>query len=274
MSFLHKCALPQSATEAQPGRPRCTGNRFRGGYLPFAEPVVSASRIACRRCASVAGVLLEGGYAFRGGRIASERTAAHLIAFQVDGTTREALSIGSSEHFALPRLRPPAAQADRVPPQPALTDVGVYLGWFGRATRLVHYGSALAALLDGLPGVRRALDAEARRIQRSRAQPATAQSIWSDVVAAAGDATGRELATVHLTGGDPYSFTAPILAWAAGKAAADGVHPAGALGPVEAFGAADLENACGRAGSTASRQMPGEGTDRILPHAQLRMNGT
>ena len=48
---------------------------------------------------------------------------------------------------------------------------------------------------------------------------------------------GHELAAVHLTGGDLYSFTAPILAWAAAKAAADSVRPAGALGPVEAFGA-------------------------------------
>ena len=53
---------------------------------------------------------------------------------------------------------------------------------------------------------------------------------------------------MHLTGGDPYSFTAPILAWAAGKAAADGVRPAGALGPVEAFGADALESACAGAG--------------------------
>ena len=60
--------------------------------------------------------------------------------------------------------------------------------------------------------------------------------------------SGRELATVHLTGGDPYSFTAPILAWAAGRVAAGGVQPAGALGPAEAFGASDLETACASAG--------------------------
>jgi len=197
--------------------------------------------------ASVTGVLLEPGYAFRGGRIVSERTAAHLTSFTVDGKKREALSIGSSEHFALPRLRR-AAGAGGVPEQVPLTDVGVYLGWFGRATRLVHYGSALATPVSSLPGVRRALDAAARRIQRSRAVPGSAAAIRSDVVAVAGDPGGRELAAVHLTGGDPYSFTAPILAWAAGKAAAEGVRPAGALGPVEAFGADILERACADAG--------------------------
>ena len=197
--------------------------------------------------ASVTGVLLEPGYTFRGGRIVNERTAAHVTSFTIDGKKREALSIGSSEHFALPRLRR-AAGADGVPAQASLTDVGVYLGWFGGATRFVHYGSALASPVSSLPGVRRSLDAAARRIQGSRAAPGPAAAIRSDVVAVARDPSGRDLAAVHLTGGDPYTFTAAMLAWAAGKAAADGVHPAGALGPVEAFGADILERACADAG--------------------------
>ena len=68
-------------------------------------------------------------------------------------------------------------------------------------------------------------------------------------MAVASDANGRRLATIHLTGGDPYSFTGPMLAWAAGKAAAEGVRPAGAPGPVEGFG--DLESACVDAGFIA-----------------------
>jgi short subunit dehydrogenase-like uncharacterized protein len=200
--------------------------------------------------ASVAGVLLEGGYAFRGGRVVSERTAAHVTSFEVDGQRKEAFSIGSSEHFGLPRLRPRAAEPAVIPGQAPLTDVGVYLGWFGRAARLVQCGSALAVPAGRLPGVRRSLNALARRIQRSRTGPAS-QTIRSDVVAVARDASGSELAAVHLTGGDPYSFTAPILAWAAAKAAAGGVRPAGALGPVEAFGTADLEAAAPARGSIA-----------------------
>ena len=206
--------------------------------------------------ASVAGVLLEPGYAFRGRRIVTERTAAHVTAFEVDGKKKEALSIGASEHFALPRLRPGTAGAGGVPAQAPVTDVGVYLGWFGRATRLVHYGSAIATPLSRLPGVRSALDAQARRIQRSRAEPGTA-GIRSDVVAVARDANGTKLAAVHLTGGDPYSFTASILAWAAGQAAAEGVRPAGALGPVEAFGADALESACAAAGFYREPAKPG-----------------
>jgi hypothetical protein len=126
--------------------------------------------------------------------------------------------------------------------------VGVYLGWYGAATRLVQYASALAAPVDRLPGVHRVLDRQAHRIQRSRAGPDPGEAIHSDVVAVASDANGRTLAVAHLTGGDPYSFTAPMLAWAAGTAATHGVRPAGALGPVEAFGLDSLETACAAAG--------------------------
>lgn len=188
--------------------------------------------------ASVAGVLLAPGYSLRGGRVVTERTAAHVASFEIDGSRRQAFSIGSSEQFALPRLRR----------QPPLTDVGVYLGWFGAATGLVHYASAVAAPLERFKGIRDTLDQLARRIQSSRGTPGTGQALRSDVVAEAADARGRRLATVRLTGGDPYSFTAPMLAWAAGTAAAQGVRPAGALGPAEAFGLGRLERACAEAG--------------------------
>jgi short subunit dehydrogenase-like uncharacterized protein len=188
--------------------------------------------------ASVAGVLLEPGYSLHGGRIATERSAARVTSFEVDGSRRPGLSIGSSEHFALPRLRQ----------QSPLTEVGVYLGWFGSATGLVHRASAFAAPMERIPSVRKFLDQQARRIQRSRGTPGALHALRSDVVAEAADADGKHLATVRLTGRDPYSFTAPLLAWAATTAAAQGVRPAGALGPVEAFGLASLERACAEAG--------------------------
>jgi hypothetical protein len=152
------------------------------------------------------------------GIVVSERTAARVTSFELDGKTRQAFSIGSSEHFALPRLRPGAAGAAGSLAQAPLTEVGVYLGWFGAATRLVHYAAALATPLSRLPGVHRALDQRAHRIQRNRAGPGTQAAIRSDVVAVAGDASGRNLAVAHLAGGDPYSFTAPVLAWAASAA--------------------------------------------------------
>jgi short subunit dehydrogenase-like uncharacterized protein len=198
--------------------------------------------------ASVAGVLLQPGYTFTGGRVVNERTAARVRSFEIDGERRLGFSIGSSEHFALPRLRPAASESRGTPAPPALTDVGVYLGWYGDATRLVHYVSSLAAPLNRLPGGRRALDRYANRVQRSRAGPRSGKAIRSDVVAVAGDARGEPLVAVHLAGGDPYSFTAPMLAWAANQAALHRVSPAGALGPAEAFGLTALEVACADAG--------------------------
>jgi hypothetical protein len=220
--------------------------RVQVGY--FAQGNIREATSAGTR-ASAAGVLLEPGYAFRGGRVVSERTAARVMSFEIDGKTRQAFSIGSSEHFALPRLQP---GADGLPSP--LTDVDVYLGWFGGAIRLIHYASALTPPLRRLPGLRWALDKRARRIQGSRGQPIAGKNLRSHVVAVAGDASGRKLTTVHLTGTDPYSFTAAILAWAAGKAAARGLGPAGALGPVEAFGLGNLESACANAGF--SRESP------------------
>jgi len=227
--------------------------RVRVGY--FVRAKLGKATSAGTR-ASVAGVLLKPGYAFRGGRLVTERTAAHVASFEIDGARREALSIGSSEHFALPRLRRLALSADGTAAAAPLADVGVYLGWFGAATRLVHYVSALAGTLDALPGVRRLLEREADRIQRSRAAPVPGNPMRSDVVAVAADDRGKTLATVHLTGEDPYSFTAPMLAWAARGAAAHGVRGpaaegaprAGALGPAEAFGLAELQSACANAG--------------------------
>ncbi|HTU76768.1 MAG TPA: saccharopine dehydrogenase NADP-binding domain-containing protein [Trebonia sp.] len=196
--------------------------------------------------ASIAGMLFDPGYSLRGGRVVAERTATHVASFEIDGRGRQAFSVGSSEHFALPRLR-------REPP---VTDVGVYLGWFGGASGLVRYATQLAALAGRSRSVRGLVDQQARRIQRSRAVPA-GQALRSDVVAEAADAQGRRLVTVRLTGGDPYSFTARMLAWAASTAAAEGIRPAGALGPAEAFGVARLESACAAAGFHRQVPLPG-----------------
>ena len=82
--------------------------RVRVGYFVSGDLRRSAS--AGTR-ASMLGVLLEPGYAFRGGRIVSERTSARVASFTIDGKAREAVSLGAAEHFALPRLRPMAGPA-------------------------------------------------------------------------------------------------------------------------------------------------------------------
>ncbi|WP_280380940.1 hypothetical protein [Nocardia wallacei] len=70
------------------------------------------------------------------------------------------------------------------------------------------------------------------------------------MVADVSDAAGRVLASVTLTGGDPYDFTAAILAWGARTALDGGLRSAGALGPVDAFGLDTLGSGAADAGLT------------------------
>lgn len=204
--------------------------------------------------ASAAGVMLEPGYAFRGGRLVTERPAAELRTFHVGGKARDGISVGGSEQFTLPRLAAgsgPGPGGDTGNTAAALRDVGVFLGWFGGATRAVHRLSAVTPLLARAPAIRQLTDSLTGRIQRSRAEPDPAEPVHVDVVAVAADAAGRPLAEVRLSGGDPYTFTGSILAWAASRAAAGGLAALrGALGPVEAFGLDPLSAACADAGLT------------------------
>jgi len=53
---------------------------------------------------------------------------------------------------------------------------------------------------------------------------------------------------VHLEGPDPYAMTADLLAEAAVRAARGELHGVGALGPVQAFGLAELTAMAATAG--------------------------
>jgi short subunit dehydrogenase-like uncharacterized protein len=188
--------------------------------------------------ASGVGMIAEPAYAFRDGRLVSERTAKDFRHFDL-GRRRPAISIGASEQFALPRVHP------------GLRDVGVWLGWFGPASRQVQLLSGAAALATKVPGVRGAIgSAAARLVQGSTGGPdaATRARARSRVVAIASDAAGDPLATVRLEGTSPYDFTADMLAWAALRAADGGVLRSGALGPVDGFGLDELERGVAQAG--------------------------
>ena len=175
---------------------------------------------------SVAGVATAPMYTFRG-RIHDERRP-RVRDFEVAGRSRMGLTIGASEHFALPAS------------YPALYEVNVYFGWFGRATRMAAIlpRGRVAAL-----GARLGLGAMARLARRREGK----STLTSRIVAVAYDAEGALLTDVHLSGGDPYEFTAGALSWAACQAA-HGMVESGALGPVKAFGLSELEAGCATAG--------------------------
>jgi short subunit dehydrogenase-like uncharacterized protein len=189
--------------------------------------------------ASLAGVATEPAFAFRDGALRTVRSANRHRTFALRGRELSAVTVGSSEHFALPATHP------------GLREVNSYLGWFGQLSRPMQAFSLVGAGAMKIPGAR-ALSATLadRFVRGSTGGPGPDQRARSGsyIVGEAYDAAGAKLAEVHLTGVDPYTFTAGILAWGARRAAADGMLASGALGPDGAFGLDELEAGCGEAG--------------------------
>ncbi|WP_248959727.1 saccharopine dehydrogenase family protein [Sphaerisporangium perillae] len=201
-----------------------------------------ARRASAGTRASALGMVLDPMYGFRDGRILREHGRTRV--FTVNGRSRHALSVGASEHFALPRTHS------------GLREVNVYLGWLGGLTRAAGVLARATPFIAAIPGAKRVTEAVADRVIRTAGRdgaPATAgEGITSEIVAEAYDKGGKKIATVQLYGGDPYDFTARVLAWGAVTAATEGVAACGAVGPVEAFGLASLARGCEQAGLHAS----------------------
>jgi short subunit dehydrogenase-like uncharacterized protein len=189
--------------------------------------------------ASLVGVIAEPSFAFRDGRIVTERGARRMRDFDVNGKRRTAVTVGASENFTLPRIAP------------ALREVNSYLGWFGPLARPMQGMSLAGSVFFKVPGASSLFEmATSRLVQGSTGGPdaeARAKS-GSHIVGAAYDAGGNQLSEVHLTGVNGYDFTAEMLAWAAQRVAADGLHGTGALGPADGFGLDRLTAAVERAG--------------------------
>jgi short subunit dehydrogenase-like uncharacterized protein len=193
--------------------------------------------------ASTAANISAPAFAWRDGRIVTERSARRVRSFQVAGKERAAVSVGTSEHFGLPRFAP------------QLREVNAYLGWFGAMSRPMQAFSAVGAGLNAIPGMRALMDAATSRMVKGSSGGPDEEELaqgGSHVVAIAYDEGGHELAEVNLRGVDGYTFTARLLAWAAGRIAANGLPASGALAPVEAFGLRELEAGVAEAGIAES----------------------
>lgn len=188
--------------------------------------------------ASAAGAMIEPSFAWRAG-IRTERGAKRLRTFEVAGRPRPAISVGSSEHFTLPRVHP------------RLREVNVYLGWFGNASRAMQAVSAWNAAVTRIPGAKRGLSAlTSRFVPGSTGGPSESERAraGSVAVAIALAADGEELASAEVRGPNGYDLTARMLAWGGSYAAEHGMLGAGALGPVEAFGMDAFVAGCAEAG--------------------------
>jgi short subunit dehydrogenase-like uncharacterized protein len=185
--------------------------------------------------ASLTGVVLSAHFAFRDGRIVTERSAKRVHTFEAGAKKLTGVSVGSSEHFTLPKLHA------------SLREVDAYLGWFGPASRAMQ----VMSLAGELPGVSSGMEKLGRRfVHGSSGGPdeAARSRTGSLVVAEAQDAAGNVLARSELKGPNGYTFTGEMLAWGAHRALEHGINGVGALGPVEAFGLRELEAACGEMG--------------------------
>jgi short subunit dehydrogenase-like uncharacterized protein len=185
--------------------------------------------------ASTVGALADPSFGFRDGRVRTERGAKRVRGFQIGSKKRDGVSVGSSEHFALPKIAP------------QLREVNAYLGWFGPLSRPMQVMS-MGTSMPGASSVLKALGA--RFVKGSTGGPdaqARAKS-GSHIVAIAYDSAGRELAEARLKGVDGYTFTGRILAWGAQRAAEGGLQGTGALGPVDGFGLVALTDGARWAG--------------------------
>ncbi len=207
------------------------------GY--FVDGPTSSGSTSGGTRASAAGIVLEPAFAWRGGRLVTESSGRRVHSFEMDGSRRQGLSVGGSEHITLPRLHP------------ELAEVGVYLGWFGPATRAVQAASFGLSTAARLPGVRSGMRRVATRlIPGSTGGPdeVTRAAARSTILAVTTDADGIGHEAVRLEGVNGYDFTANVLAWAAERAAAGGLRGRGALGPVAGFGLDALERGVAEAG--------------------------
>jgi short subunit dehydrogenase-like uncharacterized protein len=190
--------------------------------------------------ASAAGAMFAPSFAYRGGRIVTERGGKKVHSFEAGGKQRPGISAGSSEHFGLPAV------------YPQLRDVDVYLGWFGQMSRPIQGFSAALAGVQKIPGASSALNSlTGRFVKGSTGGPNEAQraAAGSRFIAIASDSAGRELSQVRIEGVDGYTFTARMLAWSAIQAQEGGtISGKGALGPVEAFGLERLQAGVGASG--------------------------
>ncbi|MDQ3761125.1 MAG: saccharopine dehydrogenase NADP-binding domain-containing protein [Actinomycetota bacterium] len=207
-------------------------HRIEIGYL--ISGVGRAQAFSRGTFASLVGLAGEQGFTWRDG-IRAEPIGSRMRTFPISGRDCPALTIGSTEHYALPRLAGPEG----------LPEVDVYLGWFGPATSALKLFSRVTPALLALPGARslaRRIGEFAVRRVAEEPDPVALTRVTPHVISIAYDASGTAVAQVRLVAGDPYQLTADLLAWGAQRAAEHGVLGSGALGPVQAFGLDALQS--------------------------------
>jgi short subunit dehydrogenase-like uncharacterized protein len=176
--------------------------------------------------ASSAGVLTAQQFAFSGARLTTVRGGQRWRSFRVGDRDWDGLSLGGTEHFAIPRLCS------------TITDVNVYLGWAGARTRTMSRLSGATTVLAKVPGIDKALAAAVAKTAPAPGDgptPEVREQSRTLAVAEAYDGVGRRIGRAVVDGPSPYDLTADLLTWAAAESMAGRLSGAGALGPADAF---------------------------------------
>jgi short subunit dehydrogenase-like uncharacterized protein len=201
-----------------------------GYYAPGIDgttPLTAGTR------ATLARIMIDPAYAWRSGRLVTVPSASKWRTFALPSGRAEAISVGGTEHFALPRF------------WPGLLDVEVYIGWMGKLSRPTQALMLAGSLAAGVPGFRAGMRSFVALLADGSGDGpdidlrARTRSV---IVAEACDRAGTVLSDVRLEGVDPYSLSARLLAWGAECACAGRLRGTGALGPVDAVGLDALED--------------------------------
>jgi hypothetical protein len=189
--------------------------------------------------ASSVGVMLRPGFAFRSGRLTTQRQGAQVASLRWHGRNCAGISIAGSEHLSLPRTHP------------HLHDVRVYLGVVGAMPWQLQAASAALAPAQLIEPLGKLIETTwwwARRGSTGGPSESARRRTRTGALARVLDEDGACLTEVRLEGPDPYGFTAAILAWGAVRAAEGRLQRSGTVGPVEGFGLGDLRVGVEQAG--------------------------
>lgn len=181
--------------------------------------------------------LIEDSFRWSGGRLRPERPGVRVRSFEVGaGKQSEGLSLGSAEHFTVPRL---AA---------TISEVNVYVGWYGRLTKAAAVAGAVSGTASRVPGFGSVWESMVRGVSGSAGpgvgSDPSARRPRSLVVAETYDADGVFQQRVRVEGPPPQELTGSLLSWGAGMLLQGAENDAGALGPAEAFGTEALVSGC------------------------------
>lgn len=208
-----------------------------GYYMTQRSPsaqIFSQGTLASTRVAG-----MHAGMEWQSGQLVERFGALRVREFEVAGKSRAGISLGSSEHYALPSS------------YPQLQDINVYLGWYGKRSYMMSRGARALAAVRKLPLIGELPVWLASRGAHSQGEGPSAEdraSTTSHIVGVAYDQAEHELSRVELQGKNGYDFTAGILAWSAVQLAQHGSRKLGACGPIEAFGLEALRQGCAQAG--------------------------